>query len=84
MLKRSAAVLALAFGGIAVSGPAHATCRWTLVDGKRQQLCDDKGDSSVREPPVAPAAPPAGSPPVVSACHPELAPTGPVTRPMCP
>ena len=40
MLKRSTAVLALAFGCIAVSGPAHATCRWTLVDGKQQQICD--------------------------------------------
>lgn len=49
--------------GVAAPSIADAACRWTFVNGRQQQLCDNAIDMpAIRPPAIAPIAPPSIAP----------------------
>lgn len=62
-MKKIALFVAIALSLSALSEQAFATCRWTFVNGRQQQLCDSTIDMpAIRPLGIAPIVPPSIAP----------------------
>jgi hypothetical protein len=62
-MKNKIAAIAVCGCTLLASTIAHATCQWTFVNGRQQQICESTIDlPAIRPPAIAPIAPPSIAP----------------------